>query len=471
MKHSSFLSSLALVSGFFCAISGHVSAASTSTGWSQMDAILARIKAPDFPARNFLITDYGAIAGGQDDCSTALRKAIETCHTAGGGHVVVPSGEFLTGAVVLLSNVDLHLEAGAILRFKTDPDAYLPVVFNRWEGIECMNYAPFIYALDQENIGITGQGTLDGSSSEENWWSWKRKDPQGRPRSGADAKILVDMGERNVPVEQRVFGAGHFLRPNFIEPYRCKNVLIEGVSIKRSPMWEINPVLCTNVIVRKVKIDSKGPNNDGCDPESCRDVLIEDCSFITGDDCIAIKSGRNADGRRVGVPVENVIVRRCEMQDGHAGVSLGSEISGDCRNIFIEDCRMNSPALDRAMRLKSNATRGGIIENIWMRRIEVGRVAEAILTIDLLYEEGPKGSFPPIVRNVHLENIPSSSTPRVIWAAGFPAATIDEIYFENCVFKGVESTEVVNGVDSIHFKRVVIEPAKPTAHSTRRVVE
>jgi unsaturated rhamnogalacturonyl hydrolase len=255
-----------------------------------------------------------------------------------------------------------------------------------------------------------------------------------------------------------VFGAGHFLRPNFIQPYRCRNVLIEGVTILRSPMWEIHPALCTNVTVRGVHIDSHGPNNDGCDPESSRDVLIENCRFSTGDDCIAIKSGRNNDGRRVGVAAENIVVRGCEMQDGHGGVVIGSEISGDCRNVFAEDCTMDSPQLDRALRLKSNAQRGGVIENIFLRNIRIGRLAEAVLTIDLLYEEGAKGDHPPVVRNVQLDHVTSAASPRVFWIAGFPGATIEGIRLSDCVFHGVAAAEVISGAGRIELDRVVIEP-------------
>jgi polygalacturonase len=203
--------------------------------------------------------------------------------------------------------VDLHLAAGATLRFSADPAAYLPVVFTRWEGVECMNFMPLIYAWEQTDIAVTGPGTLDGSAAPDRWWDWARHDSGRTPASAADSRALDAQAAAGVPVAERRFGGGHHLRPNFIQPYRCRNVLIEGVSIVRSPMWEINPVLCTNVIVRGVTIDSLGPNNDGCDPESCRDVLIEGCAFTTGDDCIAIKSGRNADGRRVGVPAENLV--------------------------------------------------------------------------------------------------------------------------------------------------------------------
>lgn len=432
-------------------------APSPAANWDAVPSILARINAPKFPARDFLITDQGASVGGAD-CTAAIRQAIAACHAAGGGRVVVPAGVFHTAAIHLQSNVNLHLAANATLRFSTDATKY-PVVFTRWEGVECMNYSPLIYAFEQENIAITGTGTLDGGADWDTWWSWndKRTSPV-KQRAARDR--LIEMGERGVPVPQRVFGEGGFLRPNFIQPYRCRNVLIEGVTIVRSPMWEIHPVLSQNVTVRGVKINSHGPNNDGCDPESCRDVLIEDCVFDTGDDCIAIKSGRNNDGRRVAVPSENLIIRHCTMKDGHGGVVIGSEISGDCRNVFVEDCRMDSPNLDRALRFKSNAQRGGVIENIFMRRVEVGRVAEAVLTIDFLYEEGARGKYPPTVRNVALENVTTQASPRVMWIAGFPAATIDHVRFSHCTFRGVEAAEVLSGAGNISFDRVTIEPVR-----------
>ena len=428
-------------------------------GWDSVPAILARIKAPQFPAHDFKITDYGAAADGASECTEAIKKAIEACNAAGGGRVVAPPGVFLTGPIHLKSNVNLYISEGATLKFLTDPSKYMPVVFTRFEGTECMNFSPLIYAFEQKNIAVTGSGILDGSASSENWWGWVRRGPDN-PGARVSITRLLDFNERGVPVEQRVFGLGHYLRPNFIQPYRCQNVLIEGVTINNSPMWELHPVLCTNVTVQGVKIATHGPNNDGCDPESCRDVLIENCVFDTGDDCIAIKSGRNNDGRRVAVPSENLIIRGCTMKDGHGGVVVGSEISGNCSNVFIENCRMDSPNLDRGLRFKSNALRGGIIENIFMRNVEIGRVAEAVLTVDFLYEVGAKGPYRPSLRNVAIENVKSSSSPRVMWVAGFPGAIIDEIRFMNCTFKGVNEAERLEGAGSVYFKNVTIEPAK-----------
>jgi unsaturated rhamnogalacturonyl hydrolase len=189
-------------------------------------------------------------------------------------------------------------------------------------------------------------------------------------------------------------------------------------------------------------------------------VLIEDCVFDTGDDCIAIKSGRDNDGRRIGVASENIIVRNCTMKDGHGGVVIGSEISGDCRNVFIENCRMDSPNLDRALRFKSNAIRGGVLENVFMRNVQIGRVAEAVLTIDFLYDTGAKGPYKPVLRNVSLEKVTSTSSPRVMWVAGFPGVVIEDVRFIDCTFRGVETAEVLQYAGSISFKNVTIEPAK-----------
>ncbi len=269
-----------------------------------------------------------------------------------------------------------------------------------------MNYSPLVYARDCTNVAVSGEGTLDGQAGPEHWWPWKGSADfgwrQGQPNYNAARRRLLDMAERGVPVRERVFGEGDYLRPSFIQPYRCTNVLIDGVTIVNSPMWEIHPVLCRNVTVRGVTIDSHGPNNDGCDPESCADVLIEQCVFDTGDDCIAIKSGRNADGRRVNAPSENIVIRNCEMRDGHGGVTVGSEISGGCWNVFAHDCRMNSPRLDFALRLKNNAMRGGLLHDIYMRDVTIGQIVTAVLSIDFTYEEGAAGSFTPIARDVEL---------------------------------------------------------------------
>jgi polygalacturonase len=424
-------------------------------GWDAVPEILARIIPPTFPPRDFDITAYGAQTGGVVNCTESIRRAIRACAGAGGGRVVVPAGRFLTGPVHLESNVNLHVARGATLAFSRDAAHYLPAVLTRFEGTELMNYSPFIYALDQENIAISGEGTLDGQADATHWWPWKGSAEfgwvAGTPNYNAARERLLAMAEQGVPVAQRVFGEGDYIRPNFIQPHRCKNVLIEGVTIVGSPMWEIHPLLCRNVTVRGVKIDTHGPNNDGCNPESCRDVLIDRCVFNTGDDCIAIKSGRNADGRRVNVPSENLIVRNCEMRDGHGGVTVGSEISGGCWNVFAYDCRMDSPRLDRALRLKNNAMRGGLLHSIYMRDVTVGQVADSVLSIDFTYEEGNKGSFTPIARDIEVRRVTSRKSPYGVFLRGFPNAPIENVRVIDCTFDNVAKGNVTENVRGLEW--------------------
>jgi len=414
-------------------------------------AILSRIKAPVFPGRDFDITRYGAAGDGQKDCTEAIRKAIAACTAAGGGHVVVPRGVFVTGAVHLDNNVNLHVDEGATLRFSRDPLQYMPVVFTRWEGTECMNFSPFIYAFEKTNIGLSGGGTLDGQADCEHWWPWKARTgcgwKKGDPSQEADRNALMAAGDRNVPVAARIFGAGHYLRPCFVQPYRCNNVLIEDVKIVNSPMWELNPVLCKNAIVRGVNIDTHGPNNDGCDPESCTDMLVEKCTFSTGDDCIAIKSGRNVDGRRVNVPTANLIIRDCDMKDGHGGVSIGSEASGGVRNVFVENCRMSSPNLDRALRIKTNSYRGGVIENIYFQNVTVGQVAEAVIDIDFFYEEGEGGPFKPVVDNVVVSGVTSKKSKYGLYLRGYKDDPIRGLKVTDCHFENAAKGDFRENVE------------------------
>lgn len=428
--------------------------------WSDVPAILNRIKPPKFPSRDFNVMQFGATPGVGVESTDAISKAIAACNQAGGGRVVVPAGEFLTGPIHLKSRVNLVVSQGATLKFVTDPAKYLPVVFTRWEGTELMNYSPLIYAFEQEDIAVTGSGTLDGQADQSHWWQWRTTAAAARQR-------LMDFGAKGTPVSERVFGEGSYLRPNFIQPYRCKNVLIEGITIRNSPMWEIHPVLSTNVTVRGVNINSHGPNNDGCDPESCRDVLIERCTFDTGDDCIALKSGRNDDGRRVGVPIENVIVRDCTMKDGHGGVVIGSEISGGARNIFAERCHMDSPHLDRALRIKTNSVRGGVIEHVFMRNVDVGQVADAVVTIDFTYEEGDKGMYPPVVRDVEVRNVKSGKSNYALLLRGYKNAPITDVRLIDCVLDNVAKADVLDNVKDLRLTNTVINGQKRDGTITR----
>jgi polygalacturonase len=425
--------------------------------WDSRELILKNIIPPEFPDKNFDITNYGAVPDGETDCTEAFRQAIEECSSAGGGKVVVPSGIYLTGPIHLKSNVNLHITKDAVVKFSKDKSKYLPLVFTRWEGVECMNYSALIYAYEQENIAITGEGVLDGQGSDENWWSWKGKKEYGwkkeMPHQKKGRDLLFEMAENNIPPEERLMGEGFYLRPNFVQPYKCKNVLIDGVTFKDSPMWFLNPVLCTNVTVSNLKIEGLGPNNDGCNPESSKDLLIKNCFFNTGDDCIAIKSGRNNDGRRVNVPSENIIIEDCIMKEGHGGVVIGSEISGGVRNVYAQNCEMSSPHLDRALRIKTNAIRGGVIENIFLRNIKVGEVSEAVIKINFYYEEG---DFPPVVRNIRVKNLRSEKSPYAIWIKAYERSPVTGLYLEDCSFQNVVEENILENVSGFEFSKVMI---------------
>lgn len=428
--------------------------------WDGREQIVKNIIAPEFPDKNFDITNYGAVGDGETDCTGAFKQAIEECSNAGGGKVIVPAGIYLTGPIHLKSNVNLHIKKDAVVKFTKDKTKYLPLVFTSWEGVECMNYSPLIYAYEQENIAITGEGILDGQGSNENWWSWKGKKEYGwnkeMPHQKEGRDLLFEMAENNVPPEERLMGEGFYLRPNFVQPYKCKNVLIDGVTLKDSPMWFLNPVLCTNVTVSNLKIEGLGPNNDGCNPESSKDVIIKNCFFNTGDDCIAIKSGRNNDGRRVNVPSENIIIEDCIMKEGHGGVVIGSEISGGVKNVYAQNCEMSSPHLDRALRIKTNAIRGGVIENIFLRNIKVGEVSEAVIKINFYYEEGDKGDFPPVVRNIRVKNMTSEKSSYAIWIKAYERSPVTGLYLEDCTFNNVEEENILENVTGIEFTNATI---------------
>jgi len=423
------------------------------------------IKAPTFPEKDFLITKYGAkTTNSAAQNQKAINKAIAACSKKGGGRVIVPSGTFVTGAITLLSHVNLVVEKDAVLKFAFEPDLY-PIVPTRWEGIDCRNLSPCVYAYKQTDIAVTGEGTIDGSGANDTWWPWNGnprfgfKEGMISQRGGSRARLLKN-AEDGVPMDQRIFTKEDGLRPQLINFYLCENILMENLTLLNSPFWVIHPLLSKNITVRGMKIINDGPNGDGCDPESCDGVLIENCFFNTGDDCIAIKSGRNNDGRLWDKPSENIIIRNCEMKNGHGGVVIGSEISGGCRNVYAENNVMDSPELERVVRIKTNTCRGGVIENINARNIKVGVCKESVLKINLDYE--PKEiccrGFVPTVRNINIENITCEKSKYGVQIIALDSVcNVYDINVKDCHFNGVKDGNYSKGqTRDVHFDNLFI---------------
>jgi lysophospholipase L1-like esterase len=397
---------------------------------------MPQFERPVFPDRQFNITDFGAKEGGEVKNTDAIKAAIEACSEAGGGHVIVPEGKWLTGKVHLKSNIDLHLDHGAELIFSDDPADYLPAVHTTWEGLECFNYSPLIYAYECENIGITGKGKLIC-----NQYQWRRWMSRPEPHMNG-LKELYEMAAKGVPVKERNMVRDNInLRPQFIQPNRCKNVLIEDVTIRNSPFWTVHPVLCENVIIRGLDVQCRGHNTDGVDPEFCKNVLIEYCKFDQGDDPIVIKAGRNQDAWRLGKCSKNIIIRHCEVILGHNLLAIGSEMSGGVRNVYMYDCdyKPYEGFVRSCVLIKTNHRRGGFVENIFVDNIRFAgeKPGKALLEIDtdVLYQW--RDLVPTYetrytkIGNINLTNIAVNKAEYGLWINGAKEAPIRGITLDN----------------------------------------
>lgn len=420
------------------------------------------IQQPSFGNADVVITRYGALStASAAHNQKAIQKAINQCSRQKGGRVVIPAGQrFLTGAIEMKSGVHLVVEEGAVLEFVFEPKLY-PIVETSWEGLDCYNLSPCIYAFKAKDIAITGKGTIDGGGNRSTWWPWCGATKYGwkegivSQKSGARQRLMKN-GEDGEPMQDskgrrstlRTFRATDGLRPQLIGFNQCERVLIEDVTLLRSPFWVVHPLKCQDVTMRRVHINNDGPNGDGCDPESCNRVLIEDCYFNTGDDCIAIKSGRNRDGRQRNMPSQNIIIRRCTMKNGHGGVVIGSEISGGCKNVFAHDCVMDSPQLERVLRIKTNSCRGGVIEDIFVKDIQVGQCGESVLKINLDYEHNEvccRGYYP-TVKKVLMENVTCEHSKYGVQVIGLKEGTyVEDITVRYCHFNGVEQGNIIKG--------------------------
>ncbi|MBD2700502.1 glycoside hydrolase family 28 protein [Spirosoma sp. BT702] len=409
--------------------------------------VIPKIKVPDFSkCKRLSINDFGAVQGDKAKTSQAIAKAIDQASKQGGGVVVIPEGEWLTGKIHLKSNVALHLDKGAVLLFSENPDDYLPAVHTTWEGLECYNYSPLIYAYGCKNIAITGEGELKAKLDV--WQKW-----YARPKSHMESiKRLYNLAWNRTPVEQRqmVNDTAH-LRPQFIQFNRSENILIEGISITNSPFWTIHPYLCKNVVIRKIKVYAHGHNNDGVDPEMSQNVLIENCLFDQGDDAIAIKSGRNPEGWRLKTPSKNIVIRNCTVKNGHQLVAIGSELSGGIENVFVDSCRVVDGAkLNHLLFIKTNERMGGYVHNIHMTNVAAGKIDLGVLGIetDVLYQWRTlvptyERRLTPI-KDVFLDNVTATDVRFISRILGQKELPVENISLKRVVVSKVEDKKQIH---------------------------
>ncbi len=406
------------------------------------------------PDKTCNIKDFGAIADETTLNTKAFESAISECADAGGGHIIVPDGVWLTGAIHLKSNTDLHLEENAVILFSENPEDYLPVVFSRFEGMELMNYSPFIYANNCENISISGNGILDGQG--EIWLKWKAIQK-------GDAQRLYAMADRGVPVSERIFtGKGNALRPSFVEFVNCKNIRLFDFTLKNSPMWSIHPLYSENVLIRGIKIITTGHNTDGIVIDSSRYVLVENVDLETGDDSISIKSGVDKDGWRVNRPSENIVIKNSIMKKGHSSITVGSEMSGGVRNIYIQDCSFEEAG--QGVRVKSMLGRGGFVENIWARDIQMADIENAALQFDAAYDSStnvPTTTALPKIKNIYIDNISiTGNSPKyLVKIDGFPEQPIENITISN-IKSSSEKGIAISDTKKITLKNISVSAKK-----------
>ena len=445
-RNASFLHlTVALFLACVCsALSANKQAAGMCEGWDLLPEILSRIVPPTFPDRDFKITDYGAVGDGVTDCNPAFKKAIAACTKAGGGRVVVPKGTFLTnGPIHLDNNVNLHVTKNATIMFGTNFDDYLPHVRVRWEGTECYNYSPLVYAYKKTNIAVTGSGALNGQA-ESSWAMWN-----GKTRPGTTTnEQLRKMNHDDVPVEEIKI----YAKPTFFEPFECKNVLIEDVTILDYPFWCVHPTYCTNVTIRRLVVDSHNSNNDGLDPDSCTDVLLEDCWLDQSDDCLAIKAGRDNSAWRKGRACENIVIRN--MPSNFGGIAIGSEIAGGVRNVFFYDCKYES---GNVLYCKSNLDRGGFIKNIYVKNLDIGKAR--ILRLRNNYHGYRGGNYPTEIRNINIQDVHiGAGNDETISCQGVEKAPVFDVFIKNVTIDTLEKGPIlhIRNTENIVLENVVI---------------
>ena len=427
-------------------------AAQTADPWLLASRIRSRIVVPSFPDRTFAISAFGAVGDGRTLCTRAINDAITACSAAGGGRVIVPgtgnARTFLTGAIQLRSNVNLVVETGARLLFSTDPRDYLPVVRTSYEGSECFGYSPFIYASARSNVAVTGGGILDGQASNTFWWPWSGNPARGwsagMPYQEPDRTNLHAQNAGGVAVGQRVYGSGHYLRPSFLQFRRCTNVLVEGVTIHDGPFWIVHPLLSRSVTIRNITVVSRGPNNDGVDIENCRDVLVTGCTLDTGDDCIAIKSGRPLDGVQRVSPSRYVVIANNHIRSPISAVAFGSEQDRKIQDVFVEDLTVGNANVANGLYFKANRRWGsGVVERVHIRRVSLAGARNAALAVNLRFSGITDGSYLPVVRAINVTEMTCLGSTNALVLNGLAESPVSDVSVSNSSFSNVSGAGVV----------------------------
>ena len=391
--------------------------------WAELPARLARVELPDIPDRDFSVTDFGAVSDTTVDSRPAVLAAMDAAERAGGGRIIVPAGHtlLLQGPLPLRPRQNLHLEEGSRLKFSDDPTHYLPVVEVRWEGTRAYNYSPLIYARGAHDIALTGRGAIDGNG--------RRWSTDWRKRQKADQQRLREMGAGGVPLSERTFGPGHYLRPGLVQLYDCRRVLIQGLTLRDSPFWTVHLPYSEDVTCRNLRIYGRVLNDDGIDPDGSRDVLIENCYIETHDDAISIKAGRDRDGRE-GPPSRNIIVRNCTLNSGVNAFAIGSELSGGVEEVYVENVRLLRG--QRGLTIKTNNDRGGYVRRIFLRNITADSLSDALLNIRTAYKGYRGGAFATDIDSLYLQNIVAARTGvHAIRLEGQEVNPIGTVYAEN----------------------------------------
>lgn len=421
-------------------------AAQPGEDWARADEIVQAIQLPNIPERTYVITEFGAQKGFTNDSRPAIQAAIRQAASDGGGRVVVPAGDwFSRGPIQLESRIDLHLAEGATLLFSPEARQYLPVVLTRWEGTEVRTYSPLIRAFEVEDVAITGKGTIYGNAESEFIAWWEVAEP--------DVLALRRMGSDGTPVEERVFGEGTHLRPPLIQFFRAQRVLLEDYTSKHSPFWVNHLVYSDHVTVRRLRVDSHHFNNDGIDVDSSRQVLIEDCWFRTGDDSVVVKSGRDRDGREVGRPSENVVVRRNDM-GGEDGIALGSEMSGGIRQVYFTDNILRRGS--SAIRFKANLDRGGVVEQIRVRNFTVESFTN-LFWFQLDYPGLLGGGHPATYRDIVFENFTVEKAGTVFEVHAPAEAPLRDVTLRNIIVREADRRFELENVSGLKLENVVID--------------